>query len=428
MNRFFTICCLLCLLFSTDNGVAHGVTLDLDDCVRQVFANNPALSLSRIDTVEKELLLQSVRKNRYPALSFQYDYLRQHEPLPTLGLENYYSYGVTLTQPVYKGNSLVTGVQLGELNLELAGTTLSKTKNDVAYQVHEAYFKVLKAKKLSEVAAQAVEQLQSHRRDAAAFYEVGLIPKNDLLQSEVLLAQGEQDLLRAKNSLSLARAALNLLMRRNVDAELELVDILQHEPKQVDWTETVHQAMENRPELVQARIAVQQAEKGITIARAPYLPSVALSATYKRQGDSFDAYSYSLGDEETRYAMASLSWNFWTWRQGKNEVAAARQRERKSMQAQEQVIDAITLELKDAILNLELADENIKVTEKAIEQAEENFRINTARYQSQLATSTEVLDAQTLLTQTRSNYYNALYDYNLAGSKLEWALGVLAAE
>jgi outer membrane protein len=64
------------------------------------------------------------------------------------------------------------------------------------------------------------------------------------------------------------------------------------------------------------------------------------------------------------------------------------------------------------------------VAEKAIEQAEENFRINRERYKEQVATSTDVIDAQTLLTKTKSDYYNALSDYNIALGTLERAMGI----
>ncbi len=73
-----------------------------------------------------------------------------------------------------------------------------------------------------------------------------------------------------------------------------------------------------------------------------------------------------------------------------------------------------------------MAQENIRVTRKAIEQAEENFRINTARYQAQLGTSTELLDSETLLTKARTNHFNALFDFQMAVIRLKWAEGTIS--
>ncbi|MBW1839608.1 MAG: TolC family protein, partial [Deltaproteobacteria bacterium] len=66
---------------------------------------------------------------------------------------------------------------------------------------------------------------------------------------------------------------------------------------------------------------------------------------------------------------------------------------------------------------------NIFVAETAREQAEENSRLNQERYNEQMATTTDVLDAQTLLTEAQNNYYNALSDYHIAKARLERAVG-----
>ena len=64
------------------------------------------------------------------------------------------------------------------------------------------------------------------------------------------------------------------------------------------------------------------------------------------------------------------------------------------------------------------------MAKKAIEQAEENFRINEERYKERVATSTDVIDAQTLLTRAKSDYYNALSNYNIALAELERSMGI----
>jgi len=74
-------------------------------------------------------------------------------------------------------------------------------------------------------------------------------------------------------------------------------------------------------------------------------------------------------------------------------------------------------------LALEEAEKNIPTTRKAIEQAEENLRVSEERYKAQVTTSTEVLDAQTLLTRASRNYYDALYDHSLAKARLQRSLG-----
>jgi len=88
-----------------------------------------------------------------------------------------------------------------------------------------------------------------------------------------------------------------------------------------------------------------------------------------------------------------------------------------------EILDNIQKEVKKAYLRTTEAEKAIITVEKAIEQAKENFRINEERFKEQMATSTDVLDAQTLLSRTITNYYNALYAFQLAKATLYRAMG-----
>ena len=89
----------------------------------------------------------------------------------------------------------------------------------------------------------------------------------------------------------------------------------------------------------------------------------------------------------------------------------------------EDILDNIELEVKQAFLRTKETEKNITTVEKAIEQAKENLRITEERYKEQVSTTTDVLVAQTLLTETMRNYYNALYDFKIAKAVLYRAIG-----
>ena len=81
------------------------------------------------------------------------------------------------------------------------------------------------------------------------------------------------------------------------------------------------------------------------------------------------------------------------------------------------------MEVKTAFLRAKEGEKNIITVEKAIEQAKENFRINQERFKEQVATTTDVLNAQTLLSDTLTNYFNALYDFKISNATLFRAMG-----
>ncbi len=420
------VCCWLWPVPGSGPAAAAAEVLTLEDCVRTVLRNNPAITLAEAGIKAGEAALAGAEKELLPSFSARYDYKRQ--PEVTIGTENYYSYSVTLSQPLYRGKALVTAVDLAELHKEAADTNMVKTVNDLVFAAHKAYFEVLKSDKQVEVAQQAINRLEAHCRDARAFFDAGLIPRNDLLTSEVLLAQGRQDLCQAENGAAMARANLNLLMGNQVRTPVRLADILGHQDRRVVWEDLFKQAAELRPEIKAGELAAARADKNVILARSSYLPSLSLAATYLKQGDTPGAASYPLGPSEVKQAQATLEWRFFAWGQSADKEAEARFQAIQARESIARIKDRVTLEVRKAFLELEQARANIAVTVKAVEQAEENFRINESRYQAQLNTSTEVLDAQTLLTRARTNNYNALYDYNIAVARLDWATGVLGHE
>ena len=119
----------------------------------------------------------------------------------------------------------------------------------------------------------------------------------------------------------------------------------------------------------------------------------------------------------------SLSWTLWDWNARVHRVGARRSEVVKSRHVLNQVKDGVTLEVKQALLNLAATKRNIGVNRQAIEQAEESLRMSQERYQEQVTTSTEVLDAQTRLSQAQASYYAALYGYYLARAELMRAMG-----
>ncbi|HDR16169.1 MAG TPA: TolC family protein, partial [Desulfobacteraceae bacterium] len=184
-------------------------------------------------------------------------------------------------------------------------------------------------------------------------------------------------------------------------------------------------AKENRPELKVAALKAEQASKAVWMARSELFPSLSLVGHYARFGDEASVSGSEYQDAKSWYVMAMASWNFWEWGKTKFRVDASKARENQAIEAAKETNDLITLEIKNAYLQLKEAQSQIVVSEKVIEQAEENFRIAEERYKERVATSTEVLDAQTLLTRARSQYVNALGDYNINYAKLQRAMGVI---
>lgn len=332
---------------------------------------------------------------------------------------------ITVTQPLFTGFALTTAYQMAEIGVDLAKISEVKTRLDTIFQAKQSYLNIIVAEKATEVANQAVAQNEAHLNVARNFYEVGMVPKNQVLQADANLAQTVLSQIRAENDVLLAKAGLNTLLRRNLEADLEVEDILSYKPFANSLQECQTEALKTRPEIKAVEDTILLNRKKVRLAQADYFPSVALIGNYTWKGDTWQVNgSPFIEDYRSWDVTAALTWEFWNWGRTYDQVKAAQADLAQSEYTLIQVRDGVNLEVKNGYISLKEAERAIVVANKAVESAEENFRMSNERYREQVATSTEVLDALTLLTQAQTSRYQVLYGYNLAWITLERAMGL----
>lgn len=342
-----------------------------------------------------------------------------------VGTQNNYYWTFEARQPLFTGGGLIANYQASQIAEDAARIEEGAKHQDVIRDVKITYFNILRAQRIKEAADQSVEMLTAHREVADNFFKVGMIPKNDLLHAEVELANGRQNLTKAQNGVELAKARFNTVLKRKIFAPVQIVDILNYQPLERQLDECLDIALKTRPELKISALKVEQAGKMVRMAQSEYFPTLSLVGNYTRYGDHPSVSGSDYKDAENWSVMGVASWNFWEWGRTKFRVDAGRARENQALDESKELNDLIILEIKHAYLNLQEAEKQIAVSEKVIEQANENFRIAQERFRENVATTTDVLDAQTLLTKAKADYANALGDFNINRAILERAMGII---
>ena len=411
----------------------------LEESLQQAFKESPQIKAAQEAVQAAGFKQKQAKTGFFPKLGTQYSYNYQNQAptitipaqdnglIPqstlTLGSQNNYAFYVTMDQPIFTGLALTRTYELAGLGLDISKIKLEEERLTLASKVKEAFLNILGAQKIRLVAEQTVLQIADHVRSAQDFYNVGLIPLNDLLKSEVQLADARQNLVRAQHGVLSAQANFNTLLRISLDRETEVQDILKYQSYSKDLEECQTEATQKRPEIREIETQIDIAEKNIQLAKSEYSPQVALQSRYIKQGDNPTVSGSPFVQSDNWDVTAVIKWNFWEWGRTHYLVQERIMQRQQVKESLTQIKDLIRLEVKEAYLSLREAEKNIGVAEKTIEQAEENFRINKIRYQEQVATSLEVLDAQTLLAQAKNNYYQALYAYNIYYSRLLKAMG-----
>jgi len=336
-----------------------------------------------------------------------------------------YHWDVTLTQPLFTGFALQTRYRMAKIGIELKEVEKEQAVQDVIKEAKVGYFGVLLADKIREVAEETVMSLEAHVTDAKNFYTQGMIPYNDLLQSEVALANAVQTRLKTRGQLEMAVSSLNVLMGIDLNHKTRLKAAAL--PKDTDPVPDLDalrkEALRKRPELGALALASRNMEQAITLAGSTYYPQIALVGRYEQNGENPVATKNDFSNRFNSSITLNGEWTFFEWGKTRAEVAKLRH-ERLALQERiKGVQESIQLEVKGAFVNLNVARESITTAGTAVTQAEENLRITNLQYQQQMATSTQVLDARAFLTQARSNYYAALYSYLISLAELERAVG-----
>ena len=404
----------------------------LEKSIEEALASNWSIKAKKEKINEADYVKKQARSEFLPKFGTSYSYKRDSEAktfrssaggdIAISSMDNY-EWRASIEQPIFTGFALSSSLELAKLGIDQSKSDLELAKLDLILKVKEAYFDILGWDKAVEVAGKEVESLASNVNVASSFYEVGMIPVNDLLQAEVELSDAQQNLVTARNASKFARSAFNILLSREVNQPVEVEDILIYKSETVDFKGYLDSALKNRPEIKVLDINLLQTDQEIRLAKSKYYPEAALTYDYIKAGDSRDVSGSIFHDANRWEANAVLSWTFWEWGKTLNAVKEKESFKRQLDQTKKALIDNISLEIKKAVLDIDETDKNIPTTTKAVEQAEENLRVSEERYKAQVTTMNEVLDAQTLLTQARVNYYRALYGHNLAKARLRRAIG-----
>ena len=403
-------------------------TFTLKHAVETALKANISLKISK-EEANAALAVEKKQKTKFlPTFNatYQYEYIDEEATMGTIvaGSQEEYTLISKVTQPVFTGFSLLNQYKIAKLGLDAAKINEKLKRLEIIFEAKKMFFSLLKAQKFLKISQDTVTQITAQKEVAKNFYEVGMTPLNDLLQAKVELANARQELISAQNNLEITKSNFNVLLRRPINESVELEDVLSYTTFGYDIDYCFKMAKKNRLELKIADLEIEIAEKEVKLAQKDYYPSINLEGSYFKRGTEWDVdggdYIY---DPEGWSITAVASWDFWEWGRSIYEVKEKQSRLSQAQYQKTEILDNIRIEVKQAYLNTLESEKNITTVKKAIEHAKENFRINKERYKEQIATSTDVLDAQTLLSRTMTNYYKALYDFKIAKASIYKAIG-----
>ena len=425
---FKSLCVIFPLLGLVITIPVHAETLF--EAWETALAENYSLKAAQETVIAAEEQLKATKAVRLPGLSFKSGYTaRDNEPqlMATLGpatialpVENQYSlaYQAMVSIPLYTSGRITSGINASTAMLNASEADRNSVLLNLKIQVAEAYVAKLRATCGIEVARSYVATLEAHEQDVLNLYNQGIVALNDHLASQVSLADARQSMLQIQNHVDLATASFNRLLQRPLSQKAELEELTLENITE-DLPALIEKALSQRSELTSLLKKNQTLQNQAKSVKAEDMPQIALTGGYGYQQNDY------LVKEGQWSITIGLQWNLFDGGISNHKANALSRQANALLHHHKDLISIVSLQTRKAWLETQETQKRISVTNKAVTQAEENLKVSRNRYNSGLATNTEVLNAMTLRIKSQYNNANAHYDRLLAILHLKRAIGEL---
>jgi len=326
--------------------------------------------------------------------------------------------GVTVSQLVTDFGRTHELVKSSSLHARAQQENIVTTRANVLLQVNQAYFTVLRAQAVLQVAEQTVESRQLVSDQITALQKSNLKSGLDVSFANVDLAQAQLLLIQAKNDVQASFAQLSAALGYSDQRTFELTDQPQQPAPPPEFGPLLQEALQNRPEIISQGFSVRSAQSFATAERDLYFPTIsAIGVT--------GLIPYRQDTLASRYAAAGFNvnipiFNGWLFTARKNEA-------RSEAKAQEQFLrdlqDRIVREVRTAWLNANSGFQRLAVTEQLLNAANQALDLAQSRYRLGLSSIIELSQAQLNQTQAQITNVSAIYDYETQTAVLNYQLG-----
>jgi outer membrane protein len=424
---------------AAEETTSPGKALTVDDCVRIALEHNYSVAIAHGDIDASRSAEQRAWSGLLPQVSANtyWDRLTQG-PTEQLTLNERtgeiivaqtqsqafvsYTMGLNASQSLFSWQS-VQNLARARADVSASRYASTAAENDVAYQVKAQFYTVVKAQKLLEVSEESLERSNKQLERAQSLFELGSVAKSDVLKAKVNVAQSELDLISARNAVEMERARLAKIMGLGLQAPLEISMDLDFEEVDVAAEQIYESALNQRPDLLEARERVNSAKAGVQAARGGGYPSLFGSFNYRWRDNQFPNSTSDLEKRYTWDVAMGISFPIFDGMVTRGSVGEAKAgliTRRNQMRDMELSVE---LDVKEALTGLEEARQKIRVSEDQVASAEESYKLAQEQYEVGLGTILELTDAQVELTTAESQRVEAITSYKTALALLDRASG-----
>ncbi len=427
MLRDITIIVVAMLLSSS--ALAYDTKpLTLNNAIKIALKNSPIIKSSEFDLRASKASLGAAKGLRFPKIDLRASYTRfnrstpyiaaQSKRIPGLFSNQVYSWNLSSEIPIYEGGKLSDQVNIAKIQMSAMRLKVRFTRNDLIANVTNSFNKILQLQQLRKARADSVKSFQNQRDNTGMLVKVGRVAKVDLLRSNVLLASEKEKLINAGEAIERARNTLAFFM--DVDrGTIDNIKGMLNGSSEINIS-GIETRINKRPAVLYLMQKVRQAKKRVYLAKDRRYPKLSLVAGYgSRAGSGLE------NNRELWQAGVVASINIFSGGVISSDIMKQKALYRKA----EEVLRVEKLTDKLAAYNavslFNQAASKLNVAKTALKQAAESLRIENLKYKTGAGTITDVLMAQSALSDAQANVFQALFDKSAAATNFRLATGTL---
>lgn len=424
-----TILALTFLLLGLPGVMAQTTSrlLTLDDAVKLGIDNSKQLKQSKNKIDEAMIRLAQAKDAALPTAKVSFQYLHALMLARTINIPGLtqkpldlpfdfpaYLGTLSVNEPIFGGNQIKYGKKSADLMVQLAQLDADKDKDDVTYLIISEYINYNKILQNMLIVAQNMQDVDQKLSEITKYESQGLATKNDVLRFQLQKSQMELTQIELENNRQISNYNMNILLGLPDSTVITLPEVGYKLDEHPVFTDFLQQAETNRREVLELGYQDKIADINIKKIHDQRLPTLGASAG----GYYINPTGKVIPTDNTVIAPITLglglSWDIGTLYTNKNKERQAAIQKKEVQTSKEQALDDIREDVHQGYIGYLQALEKIKVLQDAVDQATENERITESKFQNSLVTTTDRIDAQTLLYQSRVNLELAKSDATIA--------------
>lgn len=407
--------------------------LTLEQCIQLAVENSTDMRNARINLAIDGLRVKDARARYYPDIfvNGRYDF----SDAVDFGFEREnYDLGMGGQYTLWDNGQREANFSQAKDRRDATLNRNEQTKQNLIFQVTQAYYNVLKAQELVKVDLEILERSRENTNRVRAFVEAGIQIEADVATAQVTEANDELSLLNDQNALEIAMATLPRIMGLDPATLITVAEdtdyALYRDKGQIEAVvlsieEAIQRAFETRPEFKELQSTINRLEWDLTLARLSRWPQLNAEYNYNVNLDDYLHERENFTDFRSWEVRTTLNFPIFD---GGFRTRRIQEAELSLEQVREDASDlerSVALDVRQAYLNLRRAERAVDISNTQVRNAELSLQVIRGRFEQELSILLELLNAQTEFARALTNQVRAFYDYKIAQVALQRAMGVI---